>query len=106
LRLERRLSLVMLFGCETARLWRGKSSYGDEAIGLARAFLVSGARRVVGALWPVLDRDVEDFLQAIVRVETSEDPVRHVRSAQLCLAERRCPGRGIAAWGSFVVDSH
>ncbi|MFZ5892401.1 MAG: CHAT domain-containing protein [Myxococcota bacterium] len=103
--LARRPSLVLLLGCETARLWRGKSSYGDEAIGLARAFLIAGARRVVGALWPVVDRDAEDFLRALANIDSKQDPIRHVHAAQICLAEKRCPNRGISSWGSFLVDS-
>lgn len=104
-RLERPPALVILLGCETARLWAGTSSYGDEAIGLSRAFLMAGARRVVGTLWPVLDRDAEDMLRALAGIERKQDPIRHVQAAQKCLLERRCASRGISSWASFLVDS-
>jgi len=105
LRLDERLDLAILLGCETARLWQGTSSYGDEAVGLARAFLLTGARHVIGALWPVLDRDAEDFLRAIVSTEGNLDVVRQVQQANRCLAQHRCGNRGIAAWASFSVES-
>lgn len=105
LRLERRLDLAILLGCETARLWRGTSSYGDEAVGIARAFLLTGARNVIGTLWPVLDRDAEDFLRAFVSIESKQDVVRRVQQANRCLADHRCANRGIAAWASLSVES-
>jgi CHAT domain-containing protein len=105
LSLDRRLDLAILLGCETARLWRGTSSYGDEAVGLARAFLLTGAHQVIGTLWPVLDRDAEDFLRAFVSIEGDDDVVRNVQRASRCLAEQRCENRGIAAWASFSVES-
>jgi hypothetical protein len=96
---------VILLGCETARMWKGKPSYGDEAIGLARAFLAGGARHVVGALWPVIDRDAEDFLSALLSQSPDLDVVRAVGATQACLATGRCKGRGIATWGSYLVDA-
>jgi len=104
--LRSQLKVAILLGCETARLWQGKPSYGDEAIGLSRAFLLAGARHVVGALWPVLDRDAEDFVRALVSNDDATDVVRHVQRAGRCLAEGRCASRGIITWGSYVVDAH
>jgi hypothetical protein len=105
LSLGHRLDVVILLGCETARMWKGKPSYGDEAIGLARAFLAGGARHVVGALWPVIDRDAEDFLSALLSQSPDLDVVRAVGATQACLATGRCKGRGIATWGSYLVDA-
>lgn len=105
LKLEKRLQLAILLGCETARLWRGRSSYGDEAVGLSRAFLLTRVQRVIGALWPVLDRDAEDFLRAFVSTESGQGVVRGVQQANRCLAQGRCASRGIVAWASFSVES-
>ncbi|HET9960471.1 MAG TPA: CHAT domain-containing protein [Polyangiaceae bacterium] len=105
MQLRNRLSTVVLLGCETARLWRGRSSYSDEAIGLARALVLSGSRTVIGALWPVLDRDAEDFSRALLGMESSLDIIRHVQEVSRCLASQRCPNRGIATWASFLVDT-
>ena len=97
--------VLLLVGCETARLWKGSASFSDDFIGLPRALLAAGARHVVGALWPVVDRDAEDFLRAVFAVEGALDPVRAVGSAQGCLATGHCVSRGIAAWASYVVDA-
>jgi CHAT domain-containing protein len=97
--------VVLLVGCETARLWKGKASFSDDFIGLPRALLAAGARHVVGALWPVVDRDAEDFLRAVFAVDADVDPVRAVGQAQACLATGRCVSRGIASWASYVVDA-
>jgi CHAT domain-containing protein len=97
--------LVLLIGCESARLWKTNATFSDDFIGLPRAFLAAGARHVVGALWPVVDRDAEDFLRAVFAMDADVDPVRTVGQAQACLAAKRCFSRGIAAWASYVVDA-
>jgi CHAT domain-containing protein len=99
------LDLVMLVGCETARLWKARPKFSDDAMGLQRAFLAGGARHVVGALWPVLDRDAEDFVRAIESEGASLDVVDAVAAAQRCMVTGRCPARGVSAWASFVVDA-
>jgi CHAT domain-containing protein len=103
--LGHRLDLVFLLGCETSRLWQKRLSYSDEAMGLQRAFLAGGARHVLGALWPVLDRDAEDFVRALLAQEGTLDVLGAVGAAERCLREGRCPGRGISAWASFMVDA-
>jgi hypothetical protein len=70
--------------------------------------LAGGARHVVGALWPVLDRDAEDFVHALLAVgakDPSLDVVSATNAAARCLASHECPTRGISAWASFVVDA-
>jgi len=44
--------LVVLSACDTGR---GKLERGEGTVGLTRAFLAAGARRVVASLWPVAD---------------------------------------------------
>jgi CHAT domain-containing protein len=102
--LGHRLDLVLLLGCATSRLWEARG-FGDEIMGLQRAFLVGGARHVVGALWPVVDRDAEDFAGALLQSAGSSDAVMAVAAAQRCLASRACPARGIATWASFMIDA-
>lgn len=45
--------LVFLNGCET---YRGKVYAGEGVMGVSRAFLNAGSKRVVSTLWPVSDR--------------------------------------------------
>ncbi len=103
--MERPPKLVLLVGCETARLWKGTASFSDDFIGLPRAFLAAGARYVVGALWPVVDRDAEEFLRAVFAVTDDVDPIRAIGKAQACMASGTCVSRGIASWASYVVDA-
>jgi hypothetical protein len=103
--LAHRLDFVFLLGCETSRLWEKRLSYSDEAMGLQRAFLAGGARHVLGALWPILDRDAEDFVHALLAQSDTLDVLDAVGEAQRCLRAGRCPSRGISAWASFVVDA-
>jgi len=103
LRLHASLEVVVLVGCETARLVKGRASYSDDAIGLPRAFLAAGARSVVGANGPVLDRDAEDFSRALLAVPIV-DLAERVAQAQRCLISGKCPSRGVATWASYLVD--
>ncbi len=52
-------SLVVLSGCETAV---GEVGQCEEGLGLVRAFLIAGAARVVGSLWPVDDAATADLM--------------------------------------------
>jgi hypothetical protein len=105
LRMRHPLELVLLIGCETASQYAKRLGYSDETIGLPRAFLVVGARHVAGALWPVLDRDAEDFVRALVGLKTPVDTMRAVGEVQACMARGSCESRGVAAWGTFVLDT-
>ncbi len=59
--LSRRSPLVVLSACDTAT---GNLTAGDEFEGLARSFLLSGARGVVASLWQVDDRATTTFMEA------------------------------------------
>jgi len=62
LRLSMDLELVMLSGCETGRRRRVG---GEELLGLPSAWLVAGARAVIGSLWAVEDGDASDAAVAV-----------------------------------------
>ena len=51
--------LVVLSACETSL---GKDLRGEGMLGLARGFLVAGARRVLASLWKVDDRATAVFM--------------------------------------------
>jgi CHAT domain-containing protein/tetratricopeptide (TPR) repeat protein len=96
----RRLRLVVLSACQTARAQAGRS--GGFA-GLAGAFLAAGAGGVVGSLWQVDDGNtralMERFHEEYLR---SGDGAEALRQAQLSMlhsgdAELRAP----SAWAGF-----
>ncbi|KIX77115.1 hypothetical protein SF12_15410, partial [Streptomyces sp. MBRL 601] len=76
-----RLGLVLLAACRSHVSGRGH----DEAFSLATAFLVAGARSVVGSLWPVPDEATSVLMYLIhhhLRVDHMP-PARALRQAQL-----------------------
>lgn len=74
-----RLGLVVLSGCETGA--RGALA-GEHAIGLAQAFLVAGADRVLAAQTPVPDQQTRAFMQAFYAAGGSADPAKALAVAQ------------------------
>jgi len=78
-------SVVILSGCRTGRAVLGRS---DEFIGLAGGFILTGARAVVGSLWPVDDVStsllMEHLYQKLIAGMTHTKALRH---AQLWLRE-------------------
>jgi CHAT domain-containing protein/Tfp pilus assembly protein PilF len=62
--LRLRADVVGLSACETAL---GRVRYGEGVIGLARAFLYSGARCVCASLWEVADAATADLMAAYYR---------------------------------------
>ncbi|MGW7077256.1 CHAT domain-containing protein [Streptomyces sp. NPDC054866] len=80
-----RLGLVLLAACRSHVSGRGH----NEAYTLSTAFLVAGARSVIGSLWPVPD-DATSVLMFLthhfLRVE-GERPARALRRAQLWILD-------------------
>ncbi|MGW5868151.1 CHAT domain-containing protein [Streptomyces sp. NPDC055239] len=83
-----RLALVLLAACRSHVSGRGH----NEAYTLSTAFLVAGARSVIGSLWPVPDdaTSVLMFLTHHYLREEGETPARALRRAQLWILD---PGR-------------
>ena len=73
---------------------------GDEHVGVATTCLVSGARCVVGSIWPVLDRDSAEFMLGFYRGYL--DGLSSARAA--AQAQRQMNSRGLdtGAWAGFV----
>ncbi|CAL9419088.1 CHAT domain-containing protein [Streptomyces sp. enrichment culture] len=79
------LDLVLLAACRT-----GVSGHGyDEAYSLATAFLVAGARSVIGSLWPVPDEATSLLMYM----------THHYMSR-----EGRSPGQALRAAQSWMLD--
>ena len=93
--------LVVLSACDTGR---GKLERGEGTIGLTRAFLAAGARRVVSSLWPVADastgRLMARFYEELLRRERSvAEALNRARAALWSERETAHP----YYWAPFVL---
>lgn len=97
---RRSTDLVVLSACDTAR---GESTQTENVAGLARAFLGSGARRVVGTLWAVEDAAtallMREFYQRLARGQGASAALREAQAAMATSERYHRP----AAWSAFVI---
>jgi CHAT domain-containing protein/Tfp pilus assembly protein PilF len=101
-RLHLSADLVVLSACETAL---GKNVRGEGVMGLTRAFLHAGARRVLVSLWPVEDRATADLMRLFYAglFQDGLTPAAALRQAQDNL--RRQPNRQAPHyWAGFVLQ--
>ena len=92
--------LVVLSACETAL---GKEVRGEGLIGLTRAFLYAGARRVAVSLWPVADQSTAELMVAFHReLRDGREPSAALRRAKLA-ALRSGRWRQPYYWAPFVL---
>ncbi|GBC78417.1 hypothetical protein HRbin08_01910 [bacterium HR08] len=98
-RLRLDADLVVLSGCETGA---GQRTAAESVIGLGRAFLLAGARRVCGSLWKV-----EDATTQVLMTKFYEGLLaRNLTTAHaLRLAKLALIRRGLAPfyWAPFIV---
>ena len=78
--------LVVLSACETDA---GPIYNGEGVMGLARAFLASGAHAVVGTLWPVGPQTAELMAAFYGRLANGGAPSPALRAAKLVLRSKR-----------------
>ena len=91
--------LVILAGCGTLR---GGSGGDILSASLARAFLLAGARAVIGTSWDVDDdAAAELFARMHGALAVSGDPVAALRDAQLSILHQ--PARHIADWAAAQI---
>lgn len=90
--------LVVLAACRSTT---GTYVHGEGALGLSSAFLLSGARAVLGTLWSVRDDEAEEFSKAFFAHLSGG----RTASAALAGAQKtlRARGRPPAAWAAFVL---
>jgi CHAT domain-containing protein len=99
--LRLRPCLVLLSGCRTARASAGR---GEELIGLAHAFLVAGARAVIGTYWPFEPHVSQALLPGLYDgLLAGLSPPHALRAAQLALLRSEGPLRCPYYWGAFSV---
>ncbi len=95
-RLHLDCEIAVLSACETAK---GPRVAGEGAMALTRAFLVAGARRVVGSLWAVSDESsavlVGGLFQRLARDEQDGRPLE----AAIALRDARRVVRDDPRWG-------
>jgi CHAT domain-containing protein len=84
--LDLRGALVALSACESGR---GRVYDGDEVIGLARAFLVAGARTLLCSLWLVQDASTATLMAAwYAGLARGHGAAAALRQAQLAVREQ------------------
>ena len=97
--------LVVLSACQTG-LGSGTLSdvpAGDDWVGLTRAFLHAGARRVLATLWPVEDWPTASLMERFYRAYAAEaDPVRALAVAQREMLEAPATSHPFA-WAGFIL---
>jgi tetratricopeptide (TPR) repeat protein len=85
-RMDLRGALVALSACESGR---GRVYDGDEVLGLARAFLVAGARALLGSLWIVQDASTAALMERwYATMARGLEPAAALREAQIALREQ------------------
>ncbi|MFG3055898.1 CHAT domain-containing protein [Kitasatospora sp. NPDC048239] len=95
----RGVELVTLSACESAL---GRFDLGDGLRGLPAAFLLAGARAVVGCLWPVRTETATSFFAALYRVlAEGRAPLEAFRLAQ---TETRARHPQYRDWGAFTYS--
>jgi CHAT domain-containing protein/tetratricopeptide (TPR) repeat protein len=96
-----RARLVTLSACRSA----GSRTYaGEGLVGLAWAFLGSGARNVVAGLWNVEDSSTADLMGELYRaLAQGQAPDRALRAAKLALLRSETAHRKPFYWAPFVV---
>ncbi len=88
--------LVVLSACQT-----GLGKVHDAGIiGLARAFQIAGAERVVMSLWSVNDQATSELMQEFVKDMKSDIPSQALRKAMIEIKKKRS---NPSEWASFVV---
>lgn len=99
--LELTADLVVLSACETGL---GPRFRGEGLVGLSRAFLTAGARKLVVSLWRVEDQSTADLMSAFYRrLDRGEAPVQALRGAKLDLLTGGHPWQDPYHWAPFVL---
>ena len=90
--------VVILSACAGAA---GHLEAGDEMMGLARAFLLAGARSVVASLWEVEDAAAHEFMTRFY--QALRDGAGVTRALQTTQVEMASAGFSAYQWAPFIA---
>jgi CHAT domain-containing protein len=96
--------LVLLSACQTGL---GDMQQGEGVIGLRRAFLLAGARRVLSTLWMVGDRPTQELMTDFInRWKAGKPAIAALRDAQIAMIQKMRKEHGHAHpfyWAAFTM---
>lgn len=96
--------LIVLSACGSGL---GPRIRGEGPMGMTRAFLHAGAKRVVVSLWDVSDDTTTELMTRFYRemLQGHLAPAEALRAAQLSMAQdRNAKLRSARVWGAFVLQ--
>lgn len=100
-RLKLNADLVVLSSCSSAL---GKDVESEGIIGLTRAFLFAGSKRVISSLWKVDDEATEKLMTAFYsQLHAGASPAAALRSAQSTLASDP-HWKSPYYWAAFILQ--
>lgn len=91
------VELVVLSACETGM---GKSSAGDDLLGLPRSFFLGGTKAVVSSLWPISDKATKVFMVEFHKYAQKGEYLKGLLQAQKKLYNE---GYEASEYGAFVL---
>jgi CHAT domain-containing protein len=89
--------LVVLSACETGV---GRSTAGEDFLGLVRSFYLGGARAVLNSLWPIEDEGTRTFMQSFHAAARRGD---YAAAWQQARDETRAKGFPPSVYGAFIL---
>ncbi len=94
--------LVVLSACNSAR---GVPTWGEGLLGLSRAFLWSGARRVIASAWRVEDKATARFFERFYDAHLGRglSPMDALRAAKLEAIAAKDVDASPACWAAFLL---
>jgi CHAT domain-containing protein len=91
-------NLVVLSACETGL---GKSSSGEDLMGLQRSFFMAGTKTVLSSLWPIDDKGTKEFMKIFHTYAKDGNYIQGFTKARNELASK---GYSPAIYGAFILN--
>lgn len=91
-------NLVVLSACETGL---GKSSSGEDMIGLNRSFFLGGTKTILSSLWPIDDNGTKEFMSIFYKYAKNGDYSKAFLMARKKLKNQNYPP---AIYGAFILN--